>query len=38
MNLTCPSGSAQEEAIQQEPPAAPPMEGSVKDEVCDTLM
>ncbi|XP_039084998.1 forkhead-associated domain-containing protein 1 isoform X1 [Hyaena hyaena] len=29
---------AQEEAIQQEPSAAPPMESSVKDEVCDTLI
>uniref|UniRef100_A0A452S0R8 Forkhead associated phosphopeptide binding domain 1 n=1 Tax=Ursus americanus TaxID=9643 RepID=A0A452S0R8_URSAM len=28
----------QEEVMQREPPAAPPMESSVKDEVCDTLI
>lgn len=37
MTLTCPSDSAQE-VTQREPPAVPPMETSVKDEVCDTLM
>ncbi|XP_077927923.1 forkhead-associated domain-containing protein 1 [Halichoerus grypus] len=32
------SNPAQEEVMQRDPPAAPPMEGSVKDEVCDTLI
>ncbi|XP_045630667.1 forkhead-associated domain-containing protein 1 [Ursus americanus] len=32
------SDPAQEEVMQREPPAAPPMESSVKDEVCDTLI
>ncbi|XP_073759421.1 forkhead-associated domain-containing protein 1 isoform X2 [Callorhinus ursinus] len=28
----------QEEVMQRDPPAVPPMESSVKDEVCDTLI
>ncbi|XP_044769748.1 forkhead-associated domain-containing protein 1 [Neomonachus schauinslandi] len=32
------SDPAQEEVMQRDPPAAPPMESSVKDEVCDTLI
>ncbi|XP_032249106.1 forkhead-associated domain-containing protein 1 [Phoca vitulina] len=32
------SNPAQEEVMQRDPPAAPPMESSVKDEVCDTLI
>lgn len=38
MTLACPPDSAQEEVMQREPPAVPPTETSVKDEVGDTLM
>lgn len=39
MTLTCPSDSAQEGDVQQrDPAAAPSLENSGKDTVCDHLM